>query len=194
MIRNALLILTLASVFLGFSCEEQGAEGPNHIPLNATQFKFLEGSYWVYRNDSTGVEDSVYVDSIADGEEPVGSDLMAYHLMHFSHFPSGDEHREILFLNYYSRARLDTLWSDYLTMYVVNGVLHSSIPHELIANYTVADHSFADVIHTTVDSSSYFPGQTEFYFSDSVGIIKRETLLSSGYRESFSVVRWNVVR
>lgn len=183
----------------------------NYLSGSITPYKFKAGSYWIYENDSTGSLDSIIVDSVSTGffesvpnvHGTTGSTLTEFYKMYFHDFGTSQLYNQTLMNNYLVRNYSGN-WSNFYgqAVYATNSPLGTSsngmtiIAKFLSMNIGVNIFSNVDEVLIIAADQSFpeFTYDTYLHYCDSVGLIKKETEISPGNIESWSIKRWNIIR
>lgn len=174
-------------------------------------YKFDIGSYWVYQNDTNGNLDSVVVIAVDSNfaRMPVGSGSHGGTTVYAQYInitmksnASYQTYNDCLFYDQIIRSA--TSYNGYggqRILYATADTSHTYCGTKLIARFptmTINNHDFNNVMESKVTATlqefPIFSNDTYFYFSDSIGLIKRVIDLGSGNYESWSILRWNVKR
>lgn len=217
--KKALLLLTLLSFIA--ACKKDDAvpqqeiiypDHEYHLSAAVQRHAFKEGSYWVYRNDSTGVLDSVIVDSVDFGHYTLvagtngnPSTLTDYYKMYMHSATTSIFYNNTLTIENKIIRNHSGNWSGGFhgqPMFMAGASVGENLSGmEIIAicpPMNVAGNVFNDLIESKVTAAAQadpeFQYDTHFYFSDSVGLAKTVADLPGGSHESWSLLRWNVVR
>lgn len=153
---------------------------------------FKPGTFWVYKNDSTGAKDSLYVED-------------NFHTFFYRDYPGIYDNSEwVEFIKITIRSSTDLYY-----MYVMGGrITHSyvdripsfsdfSMPGQvvlgslqtdsmLVNNYWHKDIREKQII-VAEQTEMFYNEDTDLYFAKNVGIIKRTTA-----NQSWSLVNWNI--
>ena len=107
----------------------------NYLAESISPYKFKTGSYWIYENDSTGVLDSLVVDSISPGffeaipsvHGTSGSTMTEFYKMYFHHYPTSQQYNQTLMTKYLVRNYSGD-WSNFLgqSIYAANSPVGTS--------------------------------------------------------------------
>ena len=216
--RNHLLIVLLIGLL--YSCKKEKEEeakpiinsewGYNYISSASNSYKFKTGTYWVYENDSTFVLDSVYIDSISTGNFISTPSVHGqpgiyteFYKMYFHHHGTSQLYNQALMNNYLVRNYSGNYSNFYgQGVYATNSpVGTSSNGMTIIAKFlsiNIGTNIFSNVDEVQIiaadQSFPEFTYDTYLHYCDSVGLIKKETVLSPGNIESWSLKRWNIIR
>jgi hypothetical protein len=187
-----------------YSCRCKDNNAVHQIPETLKPYgEFLEGTYWVLRNDSSLIEDSIAVTSASNSlnevssECPNGGEKIDYSVQvfklnispnYFGNLSDMILSDEGLFFEEgndtaYSAFKIpipeDTTWSLYLDSLLVNGISYEEV-------YKLKSHggsSFLDPL----DSSNYF-------LAANIGLLKKQIFLPSGEILSWSLIRSHIVQ
>jgi hypothetical protein len=181
----------------------------SYLSASLKSYMFIDGSYWVYENDSTGVSDSIAVTGTSHGffiESPAwtGQEVSQTRV-------------ECYKINL-SDALASAVENNFLLGNIVsingneNGVTHMGQP-VLLAHAPVGDkvsgaevwdtlsilnaggNTFYNVevmkINYLEQAQQEFSHNTYLYFADSIGLVRKEIDLGNGSLESWSLKRWH---
>lgn len=201
-----------------FSCSKDQPEPEknpttNYVYLDPSvkPYKFKTGSYWVYINDSTSITDSIRLDSISTGfiittpsvHGTTNQTRSEFYTIQLHSFGNSSYYSETLFGKYLIRNFSGNYFQFYgQPIYIANSpVGTSNRGMEIVSklpSYTVNTTTFSQVdkikITAASQSQQEFTYDTYLYYSDTIGLIKKEILLPSGAIESWSIKRWNVIK
>lgn len=183
----------------------------NYLSESVTPYKYKAGSYWIYENDSTGLTDSITVDSVLTGffesipnvHGTTGSTYTEFYKMYFHDFGTSEQYNQTL-MNYFLVRNYSGNWSNFYgqSIYAANspiGTTNNGMT--IIAKFlsmNIGINTFNNVDKVQIIAADQFCPEfsydTYFHYCDSVGLIKKETELSPGNIESWSLKRWNIIR
>ena len=183
----------------------------NYISESIAPYKFKTGSYWIYENDSTGLLDSVTVDSISTGffvsipsvHGTTGYTYTQFYKMYFHDFGTSELYNQTLMNNYLVRNYSGDYSNFYgQGIYAANSPVGTSsngmtiIAKFLSMNIGINTFNNVDEVQIIAADQSFpeFAFDTYLYYSDTIGLIKKEAILSPGNIESWSIKRWNVIK
>ena len=196
--------------------------GPfDFTPAILKPYKFKKGSYWVYQNDSTGILDSIVAihDTLLDNTYGISSSnyfsFTAYYSIDYYDYTFSKSYTDALATGYnilptvsifratpreatqgpYNVALgTPTLMFPHDTSYAFCGSRYVSA----IASLTLNSYTFNNINKIKITKASecmvYFANDTYLYYTDSIGIIKRENILSTTNIESWSIKRWHIIK
>jgi hypothetical protein len=213
-----LIVLTssVMSLFINSSCKKKV---PNYYVSQGLKDwgYFNAGSQWVYRNDATGIKETVWADNVQDYMDG-GSDIGRYdeqinvnvsctfmygYSLGYDWNPSYgtndiSEHTDKLELSFiFNNQPLELLgiWPD--------EPLNDSLPTpgtqvppqslitEMITDYQIDTNHFSNVLHTTLTEVTVY--KYEFYFAKHIGLIHfTENNLRTNLHRSYSLVSWKM--
>jgi hypothetical protein len=214
--RRISALLAIITIFSLFSCKPKTASFYVRQSLKDWG-EFQAGSQWVYRNDSTGIKETVLVNNIQDYMEG-GSDIGRYdeqitvnvnstflygYILGFDCNPpyatdNTSEHTDKLELSFiYNHQPLNLLavWSD--------EPLNDSLPTpgtqvppqslftEILNSYQSDTNHFTNVLHTTLSKLTAY--KYEFYFAKHIGLVHfTENNSWLNLHRSYSLISWKV--
>lgn len=176
-------------------------------------YKFKVGSYWVYENDSTFVLDSIVVDSVSTGfittfPNPHGTGFSTeeeFFKMYLHAFGSSKYYNECLI----QKKIIRNFGGDFFhflgqLIYLSNSPVGTSWQGqgmEITAKFlamSVNSYNFNYVDEVKITAANQYQPEfaydTYLYYTDTIGLIKKETILGTGNIESWSIKRWNVIK
>jgi hypothetical protein len=171
-------------------------------------YMFQQGSWWIYKNDSTEVSQSVLVTSTVrdtglwrpSAPHTPGSKF-DYYLINFYNSTTNETYNDFLtndFIrrnggDYYGENGQPILTPSADIGYSFNGMEMV----DRIAEMTINGHVFTNIKKvkiTAVDQyQDEFDYDTYLYFIDSIGLIKKETVIGEGVIVSWSIEDWDVL-
>jgi len=216
------LVVIVFSLLLFGSCTKQN-DTSSTVPINNNfyysldtsiiHYKFKVGSYWVYRNDSTAVLDSITTDSIETGYNTIQPGVMGgsgsygeYYKMKMHSFATNQYYADVL---WGSNIVRNGTWNSYgWHPYVGTPIFQSNCDTgtvwsamKIIAKFpsmTINSNTFYTIVESKITASLQlepdFAHDTYLFYSPSVGLIKKEEDLGGGNIQSWSILRWHVVR
>lgn len=209
-------LVIIITAFLLFSCKKKTTSFYVRQSLKDWG-EFQAGSQWVYRNDATGIKETVWVDNVQDymdGGNDIGrydeqinvnvscTFMYGYSLGFDWNPPYGtndiSEHTDKLELSFiYNNQPLQLLgiWPD--------EPLNDSLPtpgtqvppqsliSEILNTYQSDTNHFSNVLHTTLTKVTAY--KYEFYFVKHIGLIHfTENNSWLNLHRSYSLISWNV--
>lgn len=158
---------------------------------------FLKGSYWVYQNDSTFEVDSFNIIGAATGVEihslvEEGCNPHYYYLGVAKSVATSNISGDIL--EYFCGTKGGVVFnknSEFLGIYFISA---SQTPNtdsllEIIESLDLNGKNFSNVYESTYHTGA------NIYFAKNIGVIKTEILNdTSGYVESWSLLRYNIIQ
>ncbi len=180
-----------------------------HIDTSMIHYEFKPGSYWVYKNDTTAALDSIVVDSVSNGLDimylsGVSQTTFEYYTMNMHSFGTSQYYYDYLFSNFFIRS--GHLWSDFdvtgqptLETNCDTGTVFYDA--KMVAKYTsliLNGNNFTNIVESKVTAAHQnqqeFTNDTYFFYSPSAGLIKKEIDLGGGNIQSWSILRWHIIR
>lgn len=216
-----LLTISIIIIVSIYSCKKEDVAQPPpkqysdiHFNLDTSiiHYKFKAGSYWVYKNDSTSVLDSIIVDSSMSYYNPIS--------------PYGPNHQGTVYSEFYSMFMKDygtlqnyedILNENYIIRYdTVSGVTvrsekiscsncdTGSVFGEMkilnkFTSMTINSNIFGNVVESKITAAFQqppilFTNDIYFFYAPNFGLIKKEIDLGGGNIQSWSLLRWHVIR
>ena len=178
---------------------------------DTTKEKLKELSELVYKNDSTAVLDSIIVDSsasymisMASTPSPSHNTYGEFYNMNMRDCGAQQYFNDYLYGNRIMRNATASGFNLHAgeTIYITNcgvGAVLSAM--KIIANFpsmTINGNNFYNIgesqITAALQTEQDFPHDTYLFYAPSVGLIKKEEDLGGGNIQSWSILRWHVVR
>ena len=213
---KTLFILTFVVIGLTFSSCRKDKSIDNSDPtkcfyLNASikPYQYKTGSYWIYKNDTTGILDSVVVTSTENDfywlQPPVHGQTGSkyeYYKINFKSFATSLTYNDYLTMYYIKRNGGGDYGQNGQPIFMANSDTGSVFNGmKIIAKFstmTISSNTFSNVVETKITASQQyqpmFTNDTYLYFTDSIGLIKKVTDLGGGNFESWSIKRWAVMK
>lgn len=200
-------IYFLLGFILLVSCKKETPPKIHYYNLQEglNPYMFKTGSYWVYKNDSTAVIDSVVVTDTDQGffsvppitpGTPSNEEIEYYKITLFS-FLNSESFTDFLYFDVVSRNGNESPQSGQpvlLTERSIGSEVLGAYVFDLIDTLNMNGNSFYDVIQMKIVSGEQdeliFEHDTYLYYQDSIGLIKKEVDLGQGQFESWSLVQW----
>jgi hypothetical protein len=210
-ISQILLLLIISSLCL--SCEETEDPDDNEDTTQMIKeclkpYLFRTDSYWIFKNDSTGIVDSLAVIEFDSGSywmpPPVhgapGQKWEYYNIV-VMNFKDSFIHNDFLDRNSirlngggkYGELGQPILIADGVIGDGYNGMEIIDIIPEL----DISGNTFSNVIEVKITAAEQYQKEfaydTYLYFKDSIGIVKKVELISEENITSWSLLRWNTI-
>jgi len=199
MIKNKLLLILLIALTSLSSCKEENTNGGNHLyTLNERLFPLLfkTGSYWIYKMDGGESIDTLIVkdakiDTIGPfnvGDGYTSTDQVYY--IGYSSSINGDYSN--LYVGY--AITLGSLYGGYLYL-SSHTIGDSSVNAKIVDIYDsilVNSVPYKNVVKMDLKEDYYLKSNLNYYYADSVGIIKKEIKESGAILESWSLIKYSV--
>ena len=169
----------------------------------------MTGSYWIFINDTSGIEDSILVTSTvndfyvsAAGINAKSSIKEEFFQINLKNFSTSNIYNDYLTISYIKRNGGGFYGQNGQPIYIAESDTGTEFNGmTIIAKYstfTINSNTFNNVVATKITASQQyqpmFSNDTYLYFCDSIGLIKKVTILGSGNVESWSVLRWSVIK
>lgn len=190
----------IAILFIALSCKKksthpcEGKYTDKHISISTyfDSYRFKEGTYWVYQNDATAEIDSqrvisTYIGQIVGGGGSMCGGISAdeYEIT-VSSFLTNTSFAYLIRGGGFSRTSIYNN-SDLIGIFSGNDIKRpADIPSMMINGTTFTN--VRKVFVEELDGESY-----NFYFVDSIGIVKWEVLDGSTVLESWSIKSWDAI-
>lgn len=194
-------LFVLIFIFASSSCKKEeshasncsgsgSSESPGALNDNIMHWKFAQGSYWIYRNDSSGVEDSVYIQNIVFGTEedvtnagPGSGDCHGVGETYELFIGSASSELSFQTKLFRSRYSITLVNSSHPEMQMV---LNES--HTYQSNFSSGGQTFQSVYEV-----DYWP--EDYAVAEGLGIVKYVNRHPSNDfdPDSWTLVRWNVL-
>jgi len=167
-------------------------QGSNHSKINSSLYPYLfnTGSYWIYKDSASLNFDSIALTNFLRTAYPIPrqtGDVEYFDVTYFSSNISSSYHEQ-LFGNVISRSL-------YLGGFVfisnkrINDYVYNALIADVIDSINVENVVYRNVTKMKVSQDPYINGNFYFYYADSVGIIKKDSLVND-----IVVQTWNLIR
>lgn len=186
-----------------------------YIDTSMVHYKFKQGSYWVFENDTTHVLDSIVVDSISTGfvvtipsvHGTSGTSESEFYKMYIHDFGASKYYNECLFgksvyRNFggdYNHFNGQAIYNTYSSIGATNTGMASGM--SIVAKFPLMNintNNFNNVDEVKITAANQYQPEftydTYLYYTDTIGLAKRETDLGLGNIESWSIKRWHVIK
>jgi hypothetical protein len=198
--RNLFLI-----VFIVFavSCEKEKEE-PTRIYSNYKissslyPYLFNENSYWIYKDTTTGNLDSVVLKQIgrssysipptSPGQGSQGS--LEYFNFTYTSSYNGNTYDEQLFSSVISRSFIDGGFL-FLSDRVIGDSLMNIKILDVIDSLSIENNTYFNVTKMRIKNDYYINGNYNYFYADSIGVIRKETLVNDSIVETWNLLRKN---
>lgn len=195
--KHIFAILMITSVFFA-SCEKGESGGNTNESLNEGLYPMLfsPGSYWIYESSINGDLDSLFLTDIIDDKVVIvtgkgyTSTFEAYKLTYLGQ--NSGWYNEYLFGYVISRGKTNGGFVYFAGDYVGESVSNASIS-AFLDTLTINSETFRNVIKMEVEKDSYIEDNQFLYYVDSVGVVKKEIIKSSGAIEAWTLTNRNVI-
>ena len=214
--KNSILLLFFCLTFLECHKKAQPSTNPtpetgyHYIEESIKPFEVKTNSYWVYKNDSTGVQDSVSVLSTETGmiwttpqvHGQGGGTQSEYYKINFKSFLNNTSYNNFILNNFMKRNGGGTWGQEGQPIYMANSAVGTSFNGMEISlklnALNVNGITFNNVTKIKITAANQyqqeFANDTYLYYADAVGLIKKEIVLGSNNIESWSLKRWKIVK
>jgi hypothetical protein len=189
----AILFIALSCQKDDHPCEGKYSSSYSYISTYFAPYQFKEGTYWVYQNDITAEIDSQRVVSAIDtrigsgGGSSCGSTYAQLYKIRVRSFFTNNYFNYLIISSNFIRNPGNSDYPDGPTILSGKDIKEPAD----IASMTINGHAFSNVRKVFVeelDGESY-----NFYFVDSIGIVKWEMVDGSTVLESWSIQSWDAV-
>lgn len=213
--KNSILLLFFCLAFLECHKKEQPTPDPTsvveyrYIQESMKPFEVKTNSYWVYVNDSTGVQDSVAVLSTETGmvwttpqvHGQGGGTQSEYYKINLKSYLTNTSYNNYILNNFMKKNGGGTWGEEGQPIYMANSAVGSSFSGMEISlklnTFTVNGITFNNVTKIKITAvkqyQQEFAHDTYLYYADIVGLIKKEIVLGSNNIEAWSIKRWKIV-
>ena len=211
-----LLILLFSLAFVECHKGEKSSTTPtpetvyHYIDQSIKPFEVKANSYWVYSNDSTGVQDSVSVLSTETGmiwtipqvHGQGGGIQYEYYKINLKSYLNNIYYNNFILNNFMKINGGGTYGQEGQPIYMANSAIGTSFNGMEISNklnsLTVSGVTFNNITKIKITASNQyqheFTNDTYLYYVDTVGLIKKETLLGLNNIESWSIKHWKIIK
>lgn len=214
--KNSIIILLFCSTFI--QCHKD--DKPSADPASQTEYHYIQesikpfevkaNSYWVYKNDSTGVQDSISVLSTETGmiwtipqaHGQGGGTQSEYYKINLKSFSNNTYYNDYILNNYIKRNGGGTWGQDGQPIYMANSNVGTSFNGMEISSklnsLNVNGITFTNVTKIKITTANQiqpeFSNDTYLYFVDTVGLIKKDIVLGINNIESWTIKNWKIVK
>ena len=214
--NSIILLLLLCLTFLACHKDKQPAPDNtpktqyNYIQLSIKPFEVKTNSYWVYKNDSTGVQDSVSVLSTETGmvwttpqvHGQGGGTQSEYYKINLKSFSNNTYYNHYILNNFMKMNGGGTWGQDGQPIYMANSNVGTAFNGmEIVSNLnslTINGITFNNVTKIKITTANQiqpeFSNDTYLYFVDTVGLIKKDIVLDINNIESWSIKNWKTIK
>ena len=214
--KNPILLVLFSLAFVKCHKDEKPAatDTPetvyHYIEQSIKPFEVKTNSYWVYKNDSTGVQDRVSVLStetamiwtIPQVHGQGGGTQSEYYKINLKSFLNNTYYNNFILTNFMKINGGGTYGQEGQPIYMANSAIGTSFNGMEIINklnsLNINGVTFNNITKIKITSSNQyqqeFINDTYLYFIDTVGLIKKETVLGLNNIESWSIKRWKIIK
>jgi hypothetical protein len=200
-IKLLLIILFIIAVSSCKKDTEIKTKPFNHSKLNSSLYPFLfdVGSYWIYRDTSSNQIDSTILANIskstflmspsAPGEGPQG-DVEYFNINYFS-FLNNESYDEQLLGYVISRG----LYNGGFTLLSSKKIGDKSLNAEIINVFDslkIEGNTYKKVVKMKITKDSYIDNNYNFYYVDSIGVIRKETTINDSIIKTWNLLRCKI--
>jgi len=198
------ILLSILFLLILSSCNKHGQDQGTPDPCDKTGyilpiddgmkgFFFKLGSFWVYKNDSLNLYDSVVLyntfsscEEIPDYGPPHGSHTVKYYCLYYIVYPSGYKYFDAIEAQGMSRNffPLHYHWWDEWFLYEV-GMPDSNY----IDSLQVGSHTFYKCLESN-SRGALNPSNITAYSAKDIGIVKK--IIRGNPNQEWNLVRWNI--
>ena len=204
MYQQLRIIIAFMSLLLLFSAcnkEDETTLNAIHRKISPDLQKYLfdSGSYWIYKDSSTTSIDSTVVTSIskdifllmptAPGQGVSGDE--EYFTINYTSFPSNTNYSEEIVGSIISRGHAQG-GVTYISSNNVGETIYNAQIEDVIDSLIVEGHPYHHVVKMRIQSDNFISANYNFYYVDSIGIIRKETRIGESIAESWNLVRYEV--
>ena len=158
-------------------------------------YLFDLGSYWIYKNETSNITDSIAVENISKdvftlgptvpGQGPQG--ILDFVKIDYSSSNNSEYYSEDLFANEISRGLLKGGFV-FLSGKVGDSVLNVKV-EEILDTLSVENKIYRNVAIMKIKADNYIHDDCKFYYVDNIGIVKKEIFIGDSM-----TVTWNLLR
>ncbi len=211
--KKTFYILTLFILILTIvSCNKDNIDDEtsySNLSESLKPYKFKEGSYWIFQNDTTLIFDSIIVTSTENdfywSPPPVhgqSGHKHEYYKINFKSFTTFQTYNDYLTNHYIKRNGGGEYGENgqpiFMTTSDTGAVFNGMKINAKFQSMTINGNTFMNVIETKITASQQyqpmFSNDTYLYYTETIGLIKKVTDLGSGNFESWSIKRWTVIK
>jgi hypothetical protein len=206
------ILLFLITSFLCLSCEEtqepEDKEDTTQMIKECLKpYLFRTDSYWIFKNDSTGIVDSMAVIEFDSGSywmpPPVHGapgQKWEYYNIFVMNFMDSVIHNDFLDRNHIRRNGGGNYGELGQPILIADGVVGDGYNGmqiiDIIPELDISGNTFFNVIDVKVTASKQYQQEFDYdtylYFKDSIGIVKQVEHRSIEDIRSWSLIRWKI--
>lgn len=181
-----------------------------YIQESIKPFEVKTNSYWVYKNDSTGVQDSVSVLSTETGmiwttpqvHGQGGGTLSEYYKINLKSYLNNTFYNNFILNDFMKRNGGGTWGQDGQPIYIANSAVGTTFNGMEISSklntLNINGITFNNITKVKITAANQiqpeFSNDTYLYYVDTVGLIKKEIVLGLNNIESWSIKHWKIVK
>jgi hypothetical protein len=201
--REARVVLTILSVMWIFSTckkEEVNPTISNHgkISSNLRAFLFETGSYWIYKDSITNSLDSTIVTSITKDKYVVLPSISGqgspgdeeYYKINYLSFPTNSIYSEEIIGSIISQGHIHS-GVTYIASKKGGETIYNAQIETVLDSFSVEGSQYHNVIKMRIQADNYISSNYNFYYVDSIGIIKKEKRIGETVSETWNLLRYN---
>lgn len=162
-------------------------------------YLFDVGSYWVYKDTANSNLDSIALKNVQRTTFVIGP----------SHpgqgYQGDEEYFDMEYLSSYSASYHEQLFGYVISKALYNGgyvFLSSKTKGDSLANALIVDvidsikienNVYRNVTKMKITNDTYINGNFNFYYADSVGVIRKETIVNNTVTQTWNLIRYKAV-
>ena len=202
--QNIRILATILVVILLFSTcrkkDDATPYAPYHAKISSNLYPYLfdNGSYWIYKDSLTNNLDSTIITGISKksyfvspsgpGEGSPGN--FEYFEIEYFSYPSNSTYSEEVIANMISRGLISGGFT-YFSKKTIGDSLQNAKIENILDTLTVHGQLYHNVIKMRIQADSYISQNYNFYYVDSVGIIKKELRTGETITNTWNLLRYS---
>jgi len=203
MLKQVRIIFTVLSFTILFSTCNKDEDDSNtlyHGKINSKlrSFLFDIGSYWIYKDSITSNLDSTVVMSITKdvfalfpkepGQGSPGDE--EYFKINYSSYPASISYSEEIIASLISRGYIYGGVTYIASNNVGSTILNAKL-EKVIDSINIEGLQYHNVIKMRIEADEYFNSNYNFYYVDSIGIIRKEKMINETISDSWNLLRYS---
>lgn len=193
--RLTLIILLFIVLFTGCKKDKEIAQtNYDHHKISQTLYPFLFhlGSYWVFKDTITSTIDSTIVTSITKNTFYFkGGDAEYFHI-NYKSYPTNSTYQEELIGYVISRGNSSSGYTLLSSKQKGDKSQNAEIT-DVLDSLIVEGKTYHTVVKMKIKKDYNIPNNYNFYYVDSVGIIKKETTVNDLVIDTWNLLRYKTV-
>lgn len=197
--RILMTILLVTILFAGCKKDEEATTVPHHGKISSSLYPFLfnTGSYWVYKDTITNSLDSTILTNITRGTFSLSPTMPGqgsqgdeeYFNLNYLSYPTNNIYSEEIFGSIISRGHTSG-GITYISTKTIGDSIYNAKIENIIDTLNIEGQSYYNVIKMRIQADSYISSNYNFYYVESIGIIKKETITGETVTNTWNLLRY----